>query len=168
MTPAWVEQLRTRWRSLQPRERLVLGIGSPLVAIMLAYGLLWLPLQRELTRLRVSVPQVRAQLEQMRSQAQEVVRLRAQTRDAPSGGNLLTLLERSAQERGLRQYITRMEPEGQGAVRLGLDAVGFNTLIGWLAELQQQNSVHVDSASISARTESGMVDARLLLRSAGT
>ncbi len=167
MTPPWVEQVRTRWRSLQPRERLVLGAGLPLVTLMLIYGLLWVPLQRDLSRLRVSVPQARAQLEHMRSQAQEVARLRAETREAPDSGSLLTLLERSAQERGLRQYITRMEPEGQGGVRVWLDAVGFNTLIAWLAELQRQSRVHTENASISGRTEPGMVDARLLLRSAG-
>lgn len=167
MTAVSLEHVRTRWRSLQPRERLAIGIGAPLVALMFVYGLLWVPLQNELARLRASVPQARVQLLQMRSQAQEIVRLRTRARDATASSSLLTLLERSAQEQGLRQYITRMEPEGQTAVRVWLDAVAFNTLVAWLAGLQGQDGVHTDNASISGRAEPGLVDARLLLRSAG-
>ena len=88
------------------------------------------------------------------------------TTNTPSG-NLLSTLERSALDRGLRRNITRMAPDGSAGVRLALDGVGFNTLLRWLTDLQQGSGVRVESATITAQSDPGVVDARLLLRRPG-
>ena len=96
--------------------------------------------------------------------AQQIARLRNSKRVRTDSASLLTQLDRSAQQRGLRQYITRMEPEGKDAVRVALDRVSFNTLIAWLADVQHQSGVRSDTATITAHTDAGIVSARLLLR----
>ena len=85
-----------------------------------------------------------------------------------NAGNLLTTLERSATEHRLRQYITRMEPDPSNGVRVSLDAVAFDELLRWLADLQRDASVRAQNVSITAQAEAGMVNARLLLLAAGT
>ena len=55
-----LEQLYARWRTLQPRERIVLGSGATLALVMLGYALFWVPLQRDLSHLRTAVPKERA------------------------------------------------------------------------------------------------------------
>jgi general secretion pathway protein M len=162
--PLWFEPLRSRWHLLQPRERVILAGGAVVALFLLGYALIWAPLQRDLTRLRASVPQARLQLKSMQAQAQQIARLRNSKRVRTDSASLLTQLDRSAQQRGLRQYITRMEPEGQDAVRVALDRVSFNTLIAWLADVQQQSGVRLDTATITAHTDAGIVSARLLLR----
>lgn len=163
-----LEQLYARWRTLQPRERIVLGSGGTLALVMLGYALLWVPLQRDLSHLRTAVPKERAQLMQMRTQAREIAALRARAPAAGNSSNLLSTLERSAQEHKLRQYITRMEPDPVNGVRVSLDAVGFSALLQWLADLQKQSGVRADTATIAAQADAGMVNARLVLRAAGT
>lgn len=162
------ERILSLWRTLEPRERLVITAGSIIALVMLFYTFLWMPVQRDLTRLRVAVPKTQTQLTRMQVQTRQVTRLRsAATTNTPSG-NLLSTLERSALDRGLRRNITRMEPEGSAGVRLALDGVDFNTLLRWLADLQQRSGVRVDSATINAQSDPGVVNARLLLRRPGT
>lgn len=162
------EQLYGRWRTLQPRERIVLVGGGTLALVMLGYALVWTPLQRNLSHLRTAVPEERAQLMQMRAQVREIAALRARAPAVGNSSNLLTTLERSAQEHKLRQYITRMEPDPVNGVRVSLDAVSFRTLLQWLADLQKQSGVRADTATIAAQADAGIVNARLVLRAAGT
>lgn len=163
-----LEQLYGRWRTLQPRERIMLGGGGALALVMLAYALVWSPLQRDLTHLRTAVPKERAQLMQMRAQVREIAALRANAPAAGNSSNLLSTLERSAQEHKLRQYITRMEPDTVSGVRVSLDAVAFSALLQWLADLQKESGVRADTATIAAQADTGIVNARLVLRAAGT
>lgn len=161
------ERILSLWRTLEPRERLVITAGSIIALVMLFYTFLWMPVQRDLTRLRVDVPKTQMQLTRMQVQTRQVTRLRsAATTNTPSG-NLLSTLERSALDRGLRRNITRMAPDGSVGVRLALDGVGFNTLLRWLTDLQQGSGVRVESATITAQSDPGVVDARLLLRRPG-
>jgi general secretion pathway protein M len=163
-----LQQLYNRWRALQPRERFVLAGGGTLALLMLGYALLWIPMQRDVARLSVLVPKERAQLLIMRAQAQEIARLRALAPASANAGNLLTTLERSALEHQLRQYITRMEPDPSNGVRVSLDAVAFDALLRWLADLQRDASVRAHNVTITAQAQPGMVNARLLLLAAGT
>lgn len=167
MKREYLEVILTRWRGLQPRERLVLATGSVVLALMLVFVLVWLPLQRDISQLRLSIPKEQSQLALMRVQATLVKRLRAAGSTRKTTGNLLATLEQSATSHGLRPHISRMEPEGANGVRLSLDGVNFNTLLGWLDELQRQGGMRVENATMEAQPEDGIVNARLLLRRPG-
>lgn len=155
-----------RLRSLPPRDRWLL-IGGGAGVMLVLYLSLWLPLQRELSRLRLSVPQEKIQLAQMQVQAMQINQLRASGRVPRAGGNLLVSLEQSATINGIRSHIIRMEPEGTGGARLSLEGVHFNALIGWLASLQNHGGVRIEKATFEAQAAAGTVNARLVLRSGG-
>lgn len=156
------------WRGLAPRERLVLGGGGAAAALLLLYGLAWAPLQRDLARLRANVPQEHQQLQWMRAQAPRVKQLRAGSGTALPGGGLLSFVEQSAQAYNIRPNIRRMEPQGSAAVNVAIDAVPFNSLVEWLANLQKQGGVRVENATLEAASDPGLVNARLLLRTSGS
>ncbi len=155
-----------RLRGLPPRDRWLL-IGGGVGLLLILYLSLWLPMQSELSRLRMSVPQVKVQLAQMRVQAMEINQLRASGRVPVSGGNLLANLEQSATANGIRGRIVRMEPDGANGARLSLDGVHFNALISWLTGLQAQGGVRIEKATFEAQPAAGTVNARLVLRGAG-
>jgi type II secretory pathway component PulM len=157
----------TRLRNLTPREQLIY-LGGATAVLLILYLSLWLPVQRELSRLRTAVPQEKTQLAQMQVQAMEANQLRASGRQPMAGGNLLARLEQSATASGIRSRITRMEPDGSNGARLSLDAMDFNALIGWLDNLQTQGGVRVEKATFEAQATAGTVNARLVLRGAGT
>jgi hypothetical protein len=77
----------TRLRNLTPQEQLIY-LGGAAAVLLILYLSMWLPVQRELSRLRTSVPQEKTQLAQMQVQAMEVNQLRASGRLPVAGGNL--------------------------------------------------------------------------------
>jgi general secretion pathway protein M len=158
-----LNRLRDQWSKLAPGERRLAMAGGVVLGMALLYLVFWLPVQKELTRLRASVPEERAQLQQMRSQAASVKPLRARGGSTPAAGTLLSVVEQSATARGLRGFVTRLETEGGTGVQLTLDAVPFNSLISWLSDLQDNYSLVVENASMDAHTAPGTVNAKLKL-----
>jgi general secretion pathway protein M len=164
MNTEFLKPLREQWNKLAPGERRLAMAGGAVLGVALLYMLLWLPVQKELTRLRVSVPEERAQLQHMRSQAASIKPLRARGGSAPTAGTLLPVVEQSATARGLRGFVTRLEAEGSTGVQLTLDAVPFNSLISWLSDLQDNYSLVVENTSMDAHTAPGTVNAKIKLR----
>lgn len=164
--PVFIEPYLARWRQLEARERRLLTWTGVAVVVFLLYVSIWAPMRAELERLRASVPQNHVKLALMRAQAQEVARLRTRVPAGTQGGNLLSTVEQSAMNRGLRQGMTRIEPEGANAARVTFEEVNFNSLITWLADLQTQG-VRVENANLQRRPAVGLVSARLVLRGAG-
>ena len=164
MNTELLNPLREQWNKLAPGERRLAMIGGVVVGATLLYVLLWLPIQKELTRLRVSVPEERAQLQRMRAQAASIKPLRARSGAKPAPGTLLSVIEQSASARGMRGFVTRMEADGGNGVQLTLDAVPFNSLLSWLADLQDSHSLLIESTSMDAHSAPGTVNAKLKLR----
>lgn len=162
---AFLAPYRARWQALEPRERLVASLFIGGMLVFLFYILLWSTLQRDLSRLRVAVPQDTVKLRQMRVQAAQVGHLRARGAQVQSQGiNILATLEQTANARGLKQNIARMEPEGPTGAHISLDSIAFDALVSWLNDLQTQNAIRVESAALEAQPAPGMVKARLTLR----
>jgi len=164
MKTEFLNPVRDQWNKLAPSERRLATIGGVVVGVTLLYVLLWLPVQKELARLRVSVPDERAQLQRMRAQAASIKPLRARSGAKPAAGTLVSVIEQSASARGLRGFVTRMEADGGNGVQLTLDAVPFNSLLSWLSDLQDSHSLLVESTNLDAHTAPGTVNAKLKLR----
>lgn len=163
MNTEFLNPLRDQWNRLAPRERQLAAAGGIVVGITLLYMLIWLPVQKELARLRVSVPQERTQLQRMREQATFIKPLRARSAAKPAAGTLLSVVEQTLSARNMRGFISRMEASGSNGVQISLDAVPFNSLLSWLADLQDSHSLLVESATVDAHTTPGTVNAKLKL-----
>lgn len=162
--PEFLQPAFVVWDGLTAQERKLVTALAIVIGLFLLYLMLWAPMQRELTRLRVAVPQDRAKLIVMRAQAVQARQLRAQLPSASrSSSGLLSTIEQTAGARGLRQSVARIEPEGQTGARVFFDEVSFNDLVAWLAELQTQG-IRVESATLQRRPTAGIVNARILLR----
>lgn len=166
MNMAIIDPLRTYWQRLGLRERRQALVVGALLLVLLLYLLLWLPLQRDLAWLRAETPKAQAQLEWMRAQAPLVRQLRQRGLARTDAAGLLPAVERSASAHGLKANIARLESEGERGLRVALDAVPFNTLVLWLAELQKNHAIAVEEAILEAHTSPGLVNARLRLRAA--
>ena len=164
MKTEFLNPLRNAWGKLSPSERRLAMVGGAVIGATLLYALMWLPIQKELARLRVSVPEERVQLQRMRLQAASVRPLRARSGAKPAPGTLLSVIEQSASARGLRGFVTRMEADGGNGAQLTLDAIPFNSLLSWLADMQDSHSLLVESASLDAHSAPGTVNAKLKLR----
>jgi len=159
-----VDRLRSTWAGLAPAEQRLVMIGAIFLGIVLLYMLLWRPVQKDLTRLRTSVPEQYKQLQHMRVQAASIKPLRARVGSAPAPGMLLSVVDQSATARGLRGYISRLEADSGSGLQLVAEAMPFNTFIAWLAELQDGYALVVENATIDAHSVSGTVNVKMKLR----
>lgn len=150
---------------LGARERFLLAAGATVLALALLYALAWHPLAQRVDRLRVTVIEQIALQQWMQAASQEVRRLRAsQSGQRTERQSLLALTDRTAREAGLGPAIRRVEPEGTDRVRIVLEQAGFDEMVSWLELLVSRFLVRVDSVTVDARNEPGLVNARLVLQ----
>lgn len=161
--------MKAWWNQLSNRERWLVGGGSVLTLTLILYALVWQPFQKELGRLRQTVTAQRADLAWMRQAAIEAQRLEnVQTSpksQLPAGSrrSLLIVVDQTARAAGLGSAIKRVEPQGDDKVRVWLEQVSFDKLIGWLEALRRDQGIQTANA-VMDRQASGRVDARLILQ----
>jgi len=160
--------LRNYWNGLQPGERRTLAVGAIALVPLLLYALVWDPYTSSVERLRETVSEQRELLTWMEQAAGEVKQVRGSAGPAGSmaGRSLLAVTDSSAREAGLGEAVTRVEPDGESAVRVWLEQAAFDDMIHWLDGLQQNYAVVVDGAVVE-RAGTGRVDARVVLKEAG-
>jgi general secretion pathway protein M len=155
------------FNSLQPRERLTITVCAVVTAIALIYLLVWAPIADRRAQLAVNVQAQRAAVAWMRQASQQV---QAARRNNPLAmalndtRSLLSIVDSSAQQSGVRDPIQRMEPEGDDGVKLSMEDADFDAMIQWLGALKRSHNVEVVSASITPNGTPGQVDTRLSLQ----
>lgn len=156
--------------SLNARERLIVAGGAIVLAILLIYSLTWAPLNRTLGSLRTHVQSQQEQLTWMREASQEVRALqRTQPRRIQTGNkSLLSLVDQSATQAGLKSSLQRMDPEGDDGLKLQLSDVSFDRLILWLGDLEKKFGISVSSLALTHAQKPGHVEARLTLERPST
>jgi general secretion pathway protein M len=151
---------------LSPRERnLVYGAGA-LLALALIYLVLLLPFQTSGKRLNARVQQKSSDLAWMQAQAPAAMQAAGAARGAGKGESLVVLVDRTARDAGLGAALRDQSPDGNSGLRVRLEGASFDTLVVWLASLQQQHGVTIDVANIDAAGP-GVVNATLGLKQAG-
>lgn len=153
------------WAGLAARERVMLGGGGLVLALVLLYLLIWEPLAAQRQQLRADISALSADLAWMQQVAGQVKRRAAQQGNQPAaaaGGSVLTLVEVSARAAGLHGSLERVQPEGQGA-RLWFAETGFDGLLHWLGELEQRQGLRVSQLAVDAGNAPGTVTARIMV-----
>jgi general secretion pathway protein M len=162
---AMVERLRQWLAGLSDRERNLVYAAGALAAVALLYLVLVLPFQTSGARMRARVEKKTGDLSWMQAQAPLVMAAAAAPAPGASGESLVVLVDRTAREAGLGAALRDQSPNGNAGLRLRIEAASFDTLVTWLANLQQQYGVSIDAATIDAAAP-GMVNATLTLTQA--
>ena len=148
--------------SLSTREKALVGIALLVGLLMIAYLYVWEPKTRQLHELRtVSVPESEQTLAWVRQALEQASSRPAGARDKIIEGPLLTVIEQTAEQAGVRTAIKRMQPNQNQAVRIWMENVVFDKWLRWVDLLKAQN-VFVERASIVRETP-GVVTARVTL-----
>jgi len=146
--------------ALSPRERRLLLAGAIAVAAILIFGML-IPLDRSVAHAQQRLTKKRADLSWMQTVAPQIAVLPPAS--SANGESLLVIVDRSARESGLANALSGSEPGGPGNLSVRLEKASFDSLVGWLARLAQQNGVVVDSAIIEKSGAPGLVNANIVL-----
>lgn len=156
-----LEAARDWLANLSARERNLVYAAGALAGIALLYLMLVLPFTSTSSKMTARVQQKSADLAWMRAQAPHAV---AAAGMAQSGGgeSLVVIVDRTAREAGLGAALRDQSPSGNAGLRLRIEAAPFDTLVTWLASLQQQHGVGIEAATFDVAGP-GLVNATLSL-----
>ncbi|CAG4911028.1 type II secretion system protein M [Paraburkholderia saeva] len=144
------------WDARSTREKTLLTWGGAVIAVALAWSVLWVPAQEGRAHLRETLPTMRRQLAQMTAQANDARALSAAAQGvAPTGGALKDALSASLTDHGLAA--TQMQVIGN-AVQIQLKNASFPAWTAWLDDARRQFKVQVAEAHVSALKDDGQVD----------
>jgi len=147
---------------MSPRERSIVGAGAAVAGVMLVVALVWLPLERVRVRLAHELPLLRASVEALQRDAEEVKRVRALPATMP--GNpppLAGVIASNAWGRELPGV--QLSVPDDKHVRLVGDDIAFGALLDWLTTAQAAHGLRVEKARIESGTMVGRVRADLTL-----
>ena len=148
-------KLRTLWQSRAPRERVVIAVLA-VVAVIASYAWLVQSASVAHTRLRASVPALRAQAARLEQQAAELQHLRAEPAPSASTTDLRSLVQAQADAAGLSGALLRIDAPDPNQVVVVFGAVAFADWLNWVAGLTSQQ-VRLDACRIEALSTPGLV-----------
>jgi len=157
-----LEAIKDWWNQASVRDQLALVLLSSCVALYVLYAGVLKPVAAMRDKqIRTNISQMEA-LERVRDLASQWVSRAGNSDGGSAGGSLVQLVENSLRENGLR--LNNMQPSGSDSVRLRLESVPFNSLIGWLNEMEVQQRLQIKDLSIASSKDAGLVSVNLRLQ----
>ncbi|MEO6023619.1 MAG: type II secretion system protein M [Burkholderiales bacterium] len=153
MKQQWLEF----WQARNARERMILTYGSIFLALALLYGMAWLPVSEQRRKLSASLPHLRTQAAQLRSDAQQVIALRANTSAASGSTSAKSSVENGLQAMGLRDKVNAIDRVDDHRVRITFNAVAFDGLLGFLEAMQSEQRLRVEALQMEGLPQTGRV-----------
>lgn len=152
-------KLKARYDALQPREqRVVAGGALTLAVLVLVLGVI-LPLHSAVSDAVKRADSRREDYAWMQVNAAEVQSgsgaIYNNTGEAP-----MVVVDRVGREAGLGSALKGTQPSGSG-VRVQLEAAPFDTLVTWLATLDQRYGLAIDSITVDRAARPGIVNANI-------
>lgn len=168
MTNQSITDLKTRFESMSPKDRMALTVLAAFLSALLIIYLFVLPAHRfanDAAEHHQQRAELLAWMQANETAARALSKQPNKGAKAPAGQSILSLASQQAQTNGIS--FKRFEPFGDGGLRIWLDTVPFNNMLQWLTQLQQQYGVEVQQVSIDRGKANGSVNAKLELFLAG-
>jgi general secretion pathway protein M len=154
------------WRQLAPRERRLISWGGTGLLAAVLYAYLWLPITVERHKLRANLPQLRANAAQMQRQAQEAAQLKASATPALRGEAIKSAIHQAANEAGLDSKTLQVNLLDEGRANIAWATVPFDAWTMLVANLQKNQGIRLESCTIEALPETGLVSVRAVVTAA--
>jgi len=152
--------MKFSYETMSPREQRLVQIGGIAALLILIFGVL-LPLESSVAKARTRISRKQADLVWMRGVA-PVLALSVPHQN--TGESLIVVVDRSARESGLEKSLAGSDPSGPGGIQVRLEKAPFDSMIGWLSRISQQNGIGVDGVTIDGAGTPGVVNAAIVLR----
>jgi general secretion pathway protein M len=156
---ALLAKLKTWYAGLKEREQRVVAVGAVALVIVVLFGGLLLPLQSAVTSAVKRADDRRDDLSWMHANVAEL-QYGAGTVFNDSNEAPVVIVDRVGREQGLANSLKGTQPSGNG-VRVQLEAAPFDTVITWLARLDQRYGLAIDSITVDRGARPGLVNANV-------
>lgn len=156
---ALIDKLKTWYDGLQERERRMVAIGAVALGLVILIGGILMPLESAVSSAVGRADERRQDLAWMRVNAAEV-QSGASTVVNDTGEAPVVIVDRVGREVGLGGSLKGSQPSGNG-VRVQLEAAPFDTMIKWLATLDERYGLAIDSITVDRAARPGVVNANV-------
>ena len=146
---------------LQPRERVLVSVGSVVVLATILYVAIWEPIQTGYALAADDVARKTELVSRARATAPTSAANAAPTRS--NGGSLVVTVSNSAYANGLSKAYRNSSPIGNNSLRVALENASFDALVVWLAALEREHGITIESSSVTRKRDVGRVDASIVL-----
>jgi general secretion pathway protein M len=154
-----MNKLRAWYAGLQQREQRMVAVGGVVVAVLILVLGILLPLQSAVSSAVKGNETKREDLKWMQANAPEIRAAGDQV--APDTGEApVVLVDRVGREAGLGSALRGTQPNGTG-VRVQLEAAPFDTLVTWLATLDERHGLAIESITVDRAAQPGTVNASI-------
>jgi general secretion pathway protein M len=160
-------RLRPWFDGLSAREQRMVAWAGVAIAALIFFGGGVLPLYETASKAAQRVEQKQKDLSWMRSVADELRAAGPAATRAMSGRSLIVVVDQTAQQAGLGTALSGSQPSGTGGIRVRIEGAAFDNVVAWLALLEQQQQVTVESATIDRGPQAGVVNASIALKKSG-
>jgi general secretion pathway protein M len=155
------EALKNRWNELSPRDQRILLYSAVVVGLLLFYLLVVEPVQSSRDNAEQRLHSAGEAYAVAQRQASDL-KAAASGSSTSNSGSLLTQVESSAQQQGLRNALQRLQPSGDNQIQVSLEGASYEQLMQWLSSLRRQG-VRAQRVDIQQDRNSGLLGAQLLL-----
>lgn len=147
------------YADLQQREQRMVAVGGIVVGLLILVVGILVPLQSAVSTARTRNATKREDLEWMQVNAPEI-RAAGSQLPATTGEAPVVLVDRIGREAGLAAAMRGTQPSGTG-VRVQLEAAPFDTMITWLATLDERYGLAIESITVDRAVRPGVVNANI-------
>jgi type II secretory pathway component PulM len=149
------------FKSQTSRDQVAIVVGGIALVIYILVGLIYQPIQTRIENLQTSNDTARADLQWMMESASTVKAMQgnsAKTNAGPSG-SISQVVDKSVRDAGLK--MKRFQPNGDKQAQVWLEGVPYAASIAWLNALENSYGYSLDSVSINASSQSGLINVRV-------
>jgi general secretion pathway protein M len=154
-----MDKLRAWYERLETREQRMVSYGGIALALIILFGGILLPLQSAVSGATSRNETKRQDLVWMRANAAEI-RASGNSIAADSGEPPVVVVDRVGRAAGLTDSLRGTQPNGNG-VRVQLESAPFDTVVTWLATLDQRYGLSIESITVDRTVKPGLVNASI-------
>ncbi len=151
--------------NLEPREQLFVGVGAIAVAIIVLYGIIWVPFDNSHKALAEDVETWQRSLAELGPIKNQLARQSGdRRRPTPANQTPVVIVDQTSRARGLDRALKRSQPTTTTGIRVEFENVAFDDLVLWLGDLSSEYGLVVQQGSFStSQTAPGRVNSTLTL-----
>ena len=153
--------MKAWWDSLESRERLSLTALAAFLAAVFAYLLVIDPLFNGTKKIRERIATAQADVDFMQAAAPQLAT--GASRGGPRRAEQSPVVIVAQTMRTHQLTAKRSQPVDDNTIRVQLDAMPFDNIIRWLDQVQRENGLEIDTATIKRGDATGLADATLTL-----
>ncbi len=152
---------KSRWYGLQTREQQLLRYSAVILGLLLFYLLIIDPVYSSRDDAEQRLHSTQEAFSVVQQQASDL-KASLSNPGSSESGSLLTQVESSAQQEGLRSALKRLQPSGNNQIQVSLEGASYQQLMQWLSNLHQQG-VKAQRVDIQVDRKSELLAVQLLL-----